>query len=286
MKIGVLASGRLGALCLEACKELIKPSFIATDSNSLNVIEFSENNKIPIFIGNPRNKRLSTFLGKESYDFFLSINYLFLLEEDAIKKAKYPINFHGSLLPKYRGRTPHIWAIINNEKVSGVTAHIIDIECDSGPIVLQNSVDISELDTGADILTKYENIYPEMIFQVLAKYNRNDLQLRVQDNSKATYYGKRTPEDGNINWNWQKERIRNWVRAQAKPYPGAFGWLDGTKIIIDEIAFSDLGYNNSDPNGLILCVNPSVIVKTCNGAIELRTVRKGEYKYSIGKVIQ
>ncbi len=286
MKIGVLASGDLGGICLEACKELLKPSFIATDSASIKVIQFSENHKIPLFKGNPRNRSLSIFLGEEFYDLFLSINYLFLLEEDVINKAKYPINFHGSLLPRYRGRTPHVWSIINNEKITGVTAHIIDNGCDTGPIVLQHIIDISEHDTGADILAKYESVYPKMISRVLEQFRNNDLRLIEQDNSKATYYSKRTPEDGNINWSWQKERIRNWVRAQANPYPGAFCWLDGKKIIIDQVAFSDLGYKDSDPNGLILSVEPTVIVKTPNGAIELRNIREEKYQFSKGKIFQ
>ena len=86
-------------------------------------------------------------------------------------------------------------------------------------------------------------------------------------------FGKRTPEDGRINWNWQKERIRNWVRAQSYPYPGAFSFFNNNKIIIDEIKFSSHGFNFKDENGLILKVNPSIIIKTVNGALEVKKMR-------------
>jgi len=93
-----------------------------------------------------------------------------------------------------------------------------------------------------------------------------------QDESKATYFGKRTPDDGEINWYWQKERIRNWVRAQALPYPGAFTWVGQEKMIIDEIAFDDTGFHSDIPNGTVLSLSP-VRVKTPNGVIRIEKDR-------------
>ena len=62
---------------------------------------------------------------------FFSINYLYLIDENLIKYPnKFSINIHGSLLPKYRGRTPHVWSIINGETKTGITVHLIENECD------------------------------------------------------------------------------------------------------------------------------------------------------------
>ena len=98
---------------------------------------------------------------------------------------------------------------------------------------------------------------------------KHSFQLARSNNVK-----KRTPEDGNINWNWQRERIENWVRAQANPYPGAFSMLAGKKIIIDKVIKSSLGYSDEMENGLILNIEPKIIVKTPNGALELKELRK------------
>ena len=69
---------------------------------------------------------------------FVSINYLFIINNDIIKHADLmSINVHGSLLPKYRGRTPHVWAIINGERRAGITIHKIEEGCDTGPIIKQ-----------------------------------------------------------------------------------------------------------------------------------------------------
>lgn len=277
MKIAILASGGLGLKCIEDIFKNYKIDFIATDSASAGIIEFAEQKAIPVFKGNPRKGKLFEFAKGFQLDILFSINYLFIIEPDMISLAVYPINFHGSLLPKYRGRTPHVWSIINNEKQTGITAHIIDDGCDTGDIILQKLIGINEVDTGNDILQKYVAIYPGMINEIIALFKKNAIQSSPQQHALATYFDKRTPEDGEINWNWQKERINNWIRAQALPYPGAFTFFNSTKIIIDKIAYSDIGYNNNIANGTVLkCNGEMMSVKTSNGAIDLIEIRKIE----------
>lgn len=285
MNIAFLASGNLGLATIEACSKIFRPQFIAADSHSASIIDYAGIQDIPLFKGNPRNGRLAEFMKQFEIDVLLSVNYLFIVEKDVIDLVKYPINFHGSLLPKYRGRTPHVWAIINNEIKTGVTAHIIDDGCDTGDIVLQKEVIINDTDTGAAMLEKYKPLYPEMIFEMITAVKNNALTKKTQDHEKATYFGKRTPDDGAINWHWQKERIRNWVRAQAHPYPGAFSYLDGIKITIDSIEYCDHGFTDTDSNGLILATVPDIIVKTTNGAIKLNTVREGKTNFTKGKIL-
>jgi methionyl-tRNA formyltransferase len=191
-------------------------------------------------------------------------------------------NIHGSLLPKYRGRTPHVWAIINNEKETGITAHKIDRDCDTGDIIRQIKIEIEENDTGASILAKYESLYLSLIESVLSDIKSNKVNAVRQDHTMATYFGKRTPEDGRIDWNWQKERIRNWVRAQADPYPGAFTFYEQSKIIIDEVMFSSRAYSSDMPNGMILSLDP-LEIKTPNGAIRILKMRSNEIKMDLTK---
>jgi methionyl-tRNA formyltransferase len=190
------------------------------------------------------------------------------------------VNIHGSLLPKYRGRTPHVWAIINNESKTGITAHLIDDGCDTGDIIRQTEVIIENNDTGADILAKFNKLYLPFVDELLVDYEQDSITFLPQKNENATLFGKRTPNDGKINWCWQKERVRNWVRAQANPYPGAFSFLEGHKVIIDEVVFSEMGFDSSDQNGLIVSLDP-ICVKTPNGVIELRNIRNLEYLPSI-----
>jgi methionyl-tRNA formyltransferase len=285
-KISLLISGKLGFNLLIDLFDFIDIEFIATDKNSTEIIDFAKVKNIPIFIGNPRNGKLSSFIGEVKSDLLLSINYLFLVEEDLIKKFTFPINFHGSLLPKYRGRTPHVWSIINNEINTGITAHFIDIGCDTGDIILQKTIPILENDTGFSILEKYVEVYPQMVREIIKLYQSKDIKKIKQDDSLSTIYGKRTPNDGVINWDWQKERVRNWVRAQAFPYPGAFTFFNGNKIIIDKVSFCELGFNNELPNGTILQVKPNLVIKTSNGAVKIEIIRNKEIKFVQYKILK
>ena len=275
LNIGVLCSGALGLSTLEHIVKNHSVQFVLTDKKSDAIIKFSKKKGIPVFAGNPRNGKGLTFIKPIEVDIIASINYLFLIEEDIIKHPKkLAFNIHGSLLPKYRGRTPHVWAIINGEKQAGITAHIIDANCDTGDIIHQLTVKIESENTGADILKKYAELYIPLVDKVLLAIENDDLKSTPQDNAKATYFGKRTPIDGEINWDWMKERIRNWVRAQANPYPGAFSFLNNKKIIINKVDYSDLGYSDSMANGSVLSNDP-LIIKTPNGALEIK-----EYTFS------
>lgn len=275
MRLGLMLSGRLGEILLDYCLQNYQIAAVLTDKNSKGIIGRASKSDVPCFVGNPRNKRTAEFTKTYSVDLLLSINYLFIVEPDVIEWPKLEaVNFHGSLLPKYRGRTPHVWAIINNEQETGVTAHKLVEECDEGDILIQKVLPIAYEDTGADILRKFEDIYPEMVSEVIEIYSSGKIQAKKQNNEKATYFGKRTPKDGEINWSWQKERIRNWVRAQAFPYPGAFSFINGRKVIIDRIDYDELGFQYDQPNGMILTINP-VRVKTPNGVVRLSEIRGG-----------
>src|SRR5215212_8517635 len=137
LRFGILASGELGRICLENLIKSQHINLIFTDSKSTGIVELAKVNNISCFTGKP-NGRAKEFLADFTTDVILSVNYLFIVDGNILSHpAKYAINFHGSLLPKYRGRTPHVWAIINNEKETGVTAHLMTEGCDEGDIVLQ-----------------------------------------------------------------------------------------------------------------------------------------------------
>lgn len=289
MKIGVLASGDLGHHILEDLYKLYDLEFIATNQKSKEIIDLAAEQNVSVFIGNPREGRLLEFLEDKSCDIILSINYLYLIERDIVCFPKrYAINFHGSLLPKYRGRTPHVWAIIKGEKKCGITAHLIDEGCDTGPIIIQQEVEIMEDDTGQNILEKYKYLYPVLVKEVLSKVERNNIELTIQDETKATFFGERTPSDGMIDWSWQTIRINNWVRAQSHPYPGAFTFYEGEKIIVDKIDVTTIEFEPLLKNGTIIKVVDNIpYVKTPNGIVKLSKIRnQGQQKFLENSVLK
>lgn len=278
MNLGILASGNLGHVALQHLYKNYIIEYVLTDSKSNSIINFCNQKGIPHFTGNPRNGKALNFCIRFKIDILISVNYLFIIEKDLIKLPKeFAFNIHGSLLPKYRGRTPHVWAIINNESETGITAHLIDEGCDTGDIIEQIKIKIDFEDTGSDILNKFNDYYLELLNRVLNKVRIGKLSFVKQQNDFATYFGKRTPSDGKIDWNWQKERIYNWVRAQADPYPGAFTLYNGNKIIIDKIKYTETGFTNEMSNGLVLSISP-FLVKTPNGVVELCKLRMNDFE--------
>jgi methionyl-tRNA formyltransferase len=285
MRLGLLVSGGLGVEVLKQIKNLHEIVFVFTDNQSNEIIDFASQYALPCFIGNPRNSKTSEFVQDKGIDVLLSVNYLYIIDYQLIGlPSRLAFNIHGSLLPKYRGRTPHVWAIINNELETGITAHVIDQGCDTGAILEQRRVSIGPQDTGSLILEKYKELYFPLVQEVLNKIELGTYTLTKQDELLATYFGKRSQSDGQINWNWQKERIRNWVRAQAFPYPGAFSYLHGKKLIIDELVFSERGFHFDQPNGQIISVNP-ILVKTPNGVVQLKQVRLFDHTIHIGDIL-
>ena len=282
--LGVLCSGGLGFDTLVKIHKEYQINFILTDKKSIEIIQFSKEQEIPLFIGNPRNGTGYQFIKNIFVDVITSINYLFLIEKDIISHPKKLIfNIHGSLLPKYRGRTPHVWAIINGEKMAGITAHTIDEGCDTGKIISQIKVPIEYNDTGANMLKKYESLYFPLIQEILEKIEGDSLELIDQNDKEATFFEKRVPSDGIIDWNLPKEQIRDWIRAQAFPYPGAFTFLEGKKITIDKVSLVDIPVHKNYKNGEIISINPNIIVKTQNGTLKLSSFREEKVTFNIGK---
>lgn len=286
MKIALLASGKIGFIVFEKLLREYEICLVMTDRSSTDIINLSVEEKCSLFIGNPRGQKSLDFIKDKTVDILLSVNYLFIIEKDLINlPSKLAFNIHGSLLPKYRGRTPHVWAIINNESNTGVTAHVIDEKCDTGPIIKQIFVPIEPNDTGAIILDKYAKIYYPLIKEVFIQIEKGTIQLTPQNESIATYFGKRSPEDGHINWNWQKERIYNWIRALSHPYPGAYTLVGNNKLFIDSIEFSDHGFNFEMPNGLIISVVP-FLIKTTNGVVKVTKFRNSNINIQKGFILK
>ncbi|HTF99383.1 MAG TPA: formyltransferase [Nitrospirota bacterium] len=166
-------------------------------------------------------------------DLIFSFYYRSLLNEEIL--AVPPLgafNMHGSLLPKYRGRVPVNWAILNGEKETGVTLHQMVKRADAGDIVDQEAVPIGREDTARDVFQKCVEAARRVMERQIDALTAGAAPRRPQDDSQATVFGGRKPEDGRIDWTQSAERIYNLVRAVTTPYPGAFTEADGKRLFI------------------------------------------------------
>jgi methionyl-tRNA formyltransferase len=136
-------------------------------------------------------------------------------------------NMHGSLLPKYRGRAPLNWAILKGERETGVTLHEMVEKPDAGGIVDQQAVPIGPDDTAVEVFARMTDAAEAVLRRSIGNLVSGKAKLRPNDLSKGSYYGRRTPEDGRIDWSRSAAEIHNLVRAVAPPFPGAFCDFDG-----------------------------------------------------------
>ena len=149
-----------------------------------------------------------------------SFYYRNLLCNDILSlPTKGAFNLHGSLLPKYRGRAPLNWVLVNGEKETGVTLHRMTQRADAGDIVAQQSVAISDTDVALSLHQKLCAASQSLLSDVLPKIRSGQTQERAQDEAQATYVGRRTPEDGRLTWEKPAQELHNLVRAVISSKP-------------------------------------------------------------------
>ena len=166
-------------------------------------------------------------------DFLFSFYYRHMLKPALLAGAGGgALNMHGSLLPKYRGRVPVNWAVINGETETGATLHYMTEKPDAGDIVDQLAVPILPDDTALEVFRKVTVAAEITLHRSLPALLAGTAPRQPQDLAQGTYCGGRKPEDGRIDWRLPAARIHNLVRGVAPPYPGAFTRLQGSTLRI------------------------------------------------------
>ncbi|MCS6980531.1 MAG: formyltransferase family protein [Flavobacteriales bacterium] len=152
---------------------------------------------------------------------------------------------HASLLPKYAGGAPLVWAILQGEKETGITLFRLGDGMDDGDIIAQKKIKINHTDTIKEVYHKATKAAQKVLVQTLK--NPEKVRFTPQDPSKIEYYPQRKPEDGEIDTSWDGIRMYNFIRAQAPPYPGAFlRTKDGYKIIIEKCRLEKVNKPSSE----------------------------------------
>lgn len=139
---------------------------------------------------------------------------------------------HASLLPDYSGGAPLVWAIINGETKTGASLFELSDGVDNGPIVGQLSADIYPEDTISTLYERIEVLGVELLQTHLPRLAEGSAKPVVQNENKRRVYPMRVPEDGKIDWSLHARQVYDFIRAQTKPYPGAFTLFGKDKITI------------------------------------------------------
>jgi len=179
---------------------------------------------------------------------------------------------HPTLLPRHRGRAPIPWALLSGLARTGVTLfEILDATADSGLIVGQRVVDIAPDETATTLFEKISDAHIELVREYVPRLLGWSAPRFPQDERRASTWPKRVPEDGIIDWDTRAAYLNDWVRAQTRPYPGAFTWFGDDKIVVWRASAVDL-YVEA-PAGLIVTQRPEGVIVACGeGGLVLEEV--------------
>ena len=214
-----------------------------TNSNYADLSVFARKLNIPFYLinGEKGNRIIDykSLLSELKTDVILVMGWYYMVPDSIRNLAKYGAwGIHASLLPNYAGGAPLVWAIIEGQEKSGVTLFKLDSGVDDGDIIKQSEFKIDKLDDIALVYEKATALSKKILNDALSLGDKNE--FRPQNTGELKIYPQRSPEDGEINLEWDSERIYNFVRAQSSPYPGAFiRTVDGKKIVIEKARIID-----------------------------------------------
>jgi methionyl-tRNA formyltransferase len=231
-----------------------------------SVMELARENGISVIApADVRDPSLARALKKQRPDLILSVFYRQILPRELLAiPRRGAVNIHPSLLPKYRGRAPLNWAIIEGEKKTGVTLHYMSEKADTGDIIDQIEFEIAPGDTIATLYEKAVAASRKILESNLMAVLGGNARRTPQNEELATRFGRRTPEDGRIDWMAPAGKIRDLVRGVTHPFPGAFSSIRGERLYIWQVSVLD---REGEPGIILDALNGSFAVGTGKGAV-------------------
>ncbi|NGZ11639.1 MAG: methionyl-tRNA formyltransferase [Nitrospira sp. LK70] len=186
------------------------------------------------------------------------------------------VNVHGSLLPKYRGAAPVQWAVINGETETGITTMLMDEGMDTGPMLLQDKLEISPDDTAGTLAPRLAELGGRLLVDTITQLKAGTLIPRKQDDGQATLAPLLKKEDGLIDWRMTATALANRVRGLS-PWPGAYTFFGEERWNIWKAVPYSSGATESP--GTIVAVNKqSIVVATGDGLLDIREIQTANAK--------
>lgn len=286
IKVGLFAYGETG---LAALRGLIRGFdilwIIVPPKGKLPVVDYGKSQKIPV-VETDSIEEIFGLVKKTEPDIVVISSFNKILPEKILSLSKF-INVHHGDLARWRGRANINWAIILGRKNIGLTFHEAIADLDAGNIFAQYKVPITRKDTVKTVYDRFNQIIEKNISRIVRKILKG-FRGRPQKRS-PTYCCTRLPEDGYIDWSKTSEEIYNLIRALTKPYPGAFTYFQGKKMIIwdSEIPKNPKIYEGRIPGRITkIYKNYGVEVLTDDSSIVIKTVNYAGSDLNASKMIR
>lgn len=225
------------------------------NSDHANLSDVTRAAQIPVFDAKGQDQAaMARWIAERDADVIFCLGWSFLLKQSVLEAApRGVIGYHPALLPRNRGRHPIIWALALGLKETGSTFFQMDTRTDSGPILSQQRVAITDNDDAASLYMKLETVAAGQIRDLTLSLRGNSVAPVTQQEAQATHWRKRGKSDGRIDWRMDATAIHNLVRALASPYPRAHFEFHGGDVHVWKSRIGEPGARDVEPGFVLGC---------------------------------
>lgn len=196
-------------------------------------------------------------------DILTVVAYGRILPDDILAVPRYgAVNVHGSLLPKYRGAAPIQWAVLNGDKVTGVSTMYLASEMDTGDVIYTAETEIGEFETSGELFDRLKVMGAELLCRTLRDIDSGIAPRTPQEHDKASYVKMLDKSLSPIDWNRDARGVIKWIYGM-QPWPVATAELDGAVYKIFAAAYTDT-HTDKAP-GTIIATGKDGIEVACGG---------------------
>ncbi len=289
--IGCVESSRAALQTLLGVKGLTVSAIVTREKSAVNadfcdLTDLCKAHGIPYHLENPKERGASVnFLKAFELDIIYCIGWSYLLDKQMLDLPKQGvIGFHPAYLPSNRGRHPIIWALALGLEETASTFFLMDEGADSGPVVSQTPISIDDSDDATSLYRKILEASQLQLTKLASDLVNGTATFTEQDESKATYWRKRSRSDGMIDFRMTASSIHNLVRALAPPYPGAEFIFNNKHIVVQKSCIAPDEYPmNIEPGKVLSKKGEDLLVKTAGSnavwllGLEVNDIVTGDY---------
>ena len=263
-------------------KKKIKISKIVLAKKNLNkdIIHILKTKRINYKILEKKKLNKKNKIFKEKTDLYILCGFPYIIKKNLFKIPKFgTLNLHAGPLPQYRGGSPLNWQIINGEKKIGLSIIKINQTIDGGPLLVQRFFKLKKNYDIKDVHEIANKIFPKILFSSILKMINQKNPFISKSKKKPRYFNQRSKKDGRILWKKMNDiDVYNFIRAQTKPYPGAYSFKnDKKKVIIYKSSFTKKNFPNLKA-GQVFIKNRQIFVKTKKKFIKINN-KLGKLKH-------
>jgi len=281
MRVVFVTHNELGRACLEELSALgadIGAIYTQPDDEELSdqtSFDDFEDEGVPVHrVETVNDAAVKEQIAGYGPEYLFVVGWSRLVDQEVIDiPSETAVGMHPSPLPRGRGRAPLAWSLIKGLDETVLSMFHLVPAADAGDLVAQQSIEITLRDDVSSLYEKTVATGRELIRARYADFENREVPRKPQDDSAATWWSRRRPHHGLVDWTREPMAVYNWIRGQSRPYPGAYSYLDERKVTIWSANPPDEERSFVKPGELVSVDGDALTVGVWEGAVELTEVQ-------------